>query len=86
MKKLSILMAGLAFSATTAHADEGMWTLYNLPQAVYEQMQAEGFTLPYSSLYTGDNAIKNAVVNFSGYCRRSSIARRTGVHQPPLRF
>ncbi len=61
-------MAGLAFSATTAHADEGMWTLYNLPQAVYEQMQAEGFTLPYSSLYTGDNAIKNAVVNFSGYC------------------
>ena len=61
-------MAGLAFTATTAHADEGMWTLYNLPQAVYEQMQAEGFTLPYSSLYTGDNAIKNAVVNFSGYC------------------
>ena len=68
MKKLTILMAGLAFTATTAHADEGMWTLYNLPQAVYEQMQAEGFTLPYSSLYTGDNAIKNAVVNFSGYC------------------
>ena len=68
MKKLSILMAGLAFTATTAHADEGMWTLYNLPQAVYDQMQAEGFTLPYSSLYTGDNAIKNAVVNFSGYC------------------
>ena len=61
-------MAGLAFTATTAHADEGMWTLYNLPQAVYEQMQAEGFTLPYSSLYTGDNAIKTAVVNFSGYC------------------
>ena len=61
-------MAGLAFTATTAHADEGMWTLYNLPQAVYEQMQAEGFTLPYSSLYTGDDAIKNAVVNFSGYC------------------
>ena len=61
-------MAGLAFTATTAHADEGMWTLYNLPQAVYEQMQAEGFTLPYSSLYTGDNAIKNTVVNFSGYC------------------
>ncbi len=61
-------MAGLAFTATTAHADEGMWTLYNLPQAVYEQMQAEGFTLPYNSLYTGDNAIKNAVVNFSGYC------------------
>ncbi len=68
MKKLSILMAGLALSATTAHADEGMWTLYNLPQAVYEQMQAEGFTLPYGSLYSNPDAIKNAVVNFSGYC------------------
>ena len=68
MKKLSILMAGLALSATTAHADEGMWTLYNLPQAVYEQMQAEGFTLPYGSLYSNQDAIKNAVVNFSGYC------------------
>ena len=64
-----MLMAGLAaLTATTARADEGMWTLYNLPQAVYQQMQAEGFSLPYASLYTGDDAIKNAVVNFSGYC------------------
>ena len=68
MKKLSILMAGLALSATTAHADEGMWTLYNLPQAVFQQMQAEGFSLPYGSLYSNPDAIKNAVVNFSGYC------------------
>ena len=52
----------------TASADEGMWTLYNLPQAVYQTMQAEGFQLPYSALYSGENAIKNAVVNFSGYC------------------
>ena len=97
MKKLSILMAGLAFSATTAHADEGMWTLYNLPQAVYEQMQAEGFTLPYSSLYTGDNGFRyyrHQNQRYQECCckllglllRRSSIARRTGVHQPPLRF
>ena len=64
-----MLMAGLAaLTATTARADEGMWTLYNLPQAVYEQMQAEGFAMPYNSLYTGDDALKNAVVNFSGYC------------------
>ena len=55
-------------AAGTARADEGMWTLYNLPQAVYEQMQAEGFAMPYNSLYTGDDALKNAVVNFSGYC------------------
>lgn len=67
MKKSTILLAGLlAFSG--AKADEGMWTLYNLPQAVYEQMQAEGFKLPYNDLYYGADAVKNTVVNFSGYC------------------
>jgi hypothetical protein len=53
---------------TTAKADEGMWTLYNLPTAVYEQMKAYGFQLPQEQLYQSDNAVKNAVVNFSGYC------------------
>lgn len=67
MKKSTLLIAGL-FAASVANADEGMWTLYNLPQAVYNQMQAEGFMLPYDNLYNSNNAIKNAVVNFSGYC------------------
>ncbi|EKC60624.1 hypothetical protein OBE_08881, partial [human gut metagenome] len=52
----------------TAHADEGMWTIYNLPNAVYEMMQREGFSMTYDQLYNGENALKNAVVNFSGYC------------------
>jgi hypothetical protein len=67
MKKLVLILFSM-LTVNVASADEGMWTLYNLPQAVYETMQAEGFLLPYSSLYTGDKAIKNAVVNFSGYC------------------
>ncbi len=50
------------------YADEGMWTLYNLPDAIYGQMQAEGFTLPKSSLYDDSLALKNAVVSFCGYC------------------
>ena len=49
-------------------ADEGMWTLYNLPKQVYQTMTEEGFTLPYNALYQGNNALSNAVVNFSGYC------------------
>ena len=59
-------MAPLAIC--TAHADEGMWTLFNLPNAVYEQMRMEGYELPYDKLYQGDDAIMKAVVNFSGYC------------------
>ena len=67
-KKNLFLAAALALSSAAAHADEGMWTLYNLPQAVYEQMKSYGFTPSYDQLYKSDDAIKNAVVNFSGYC------------------
>ncbi len=61
------MMATLLATAS-ASADEGMWTLYNLPQPVYEIMKSEGFTMPYEQLYAAPNAIKNACVNFSGYC------------------
>ena len=67
MKKTSFLIAA-ALSAAPAMADEGMWTLYNLPQAVYAQMQEYGFSVPYDGLYSGDKAIKNAVVNFGDFC------------------
>ena len=67
MKKSTLIMAAM-LSTASVNADEGMWMLYNLPQAVYNQMQAEGFTMPYDALYNSDNAIKNVVVNFSGYC------------------
>ena len=67
MKKFSVLIFSL-LAWLGAKADEGMWTLMNLPQAVYEQMVAEGFQLSYDDLYKSPNAIKNYVVNFSGYC------------------
>ncbi len=67
MKRLSFIVFCL-FAIVTAKADEGMWTLYNLPQQVYEQMKAEGLQMPYDQLYNSKSALKNAVVNFSGYC------------------
>ena len=67
MKKSTLLIAA-ALSAAPSFADEGMWTLYDLPQAVYAQMRQYGFTVPYDGLYSGDNAVKNAVVNFGGFC------------------
>jgi hypothetical protein len=70
MKKLQILSLISFFILHSSffislHADEGMWTLYDLPDAVYEQMKTEGYRLPKSSLYGG---LSNCVVNFSGYC------------------
>ena len=65
MKKTTLLIAGLlALGSTSMHADEGMWTLYNLPNAVYDQMVAEGFKLPADMLYSSPNAISNYVINF----------------------
>ncbi|MBP1541035.1 MAG: S46 family peptidase [Prevotella sp.] len=66
MKKLLISL--LCLCTLGAHADEGMWTLYNLPTAVYEQMKQYGFQLPAEQLYQSDRAVKNAVVNFGGFC------------------
>ena len=69
MKKILITLTTLlTLTSLPSKADEGMWTLYNLPQAVYEQMKQEGYQLPYDQLYHADNAIMKAVVNFSGYC------------------
>ncbi len=67
MKKTIITLATLA-TALTASADEGMWTLYDLPKAIYEQMKGYGYELPYEKLYQADDAVMKSVVNFSGYC------------------
>ena len=67
MKKLILTLFAIC-ALTTAKADEGMWTLYNLPNAVYETMKQENYELPYGALYQGEDAIKNCVVNFGGYC------------------
>ena len=61
MKIKTLLLTALLATGTAAHADEGMWP-------VFEQMQGYGFALPYENLYSSSDAIKNAVVNFSGYC------------------
>ena len=68
MKRILVSLVTLVSLVNLAHADEGMWTLYNLPTAVYEQMKQYGFQLPQEQLYQSNNAVKNAVVNFGGYC------------------
>lgn len=67
MKKLLLLFFTLNFSLFT-YADEGMWTLMDLPKAVYDKMVEEGYQLEYGKLYHDSDAIYNAVVNFGGYC------------------
>ena len=63
MKKFLLLVLPFyLFTCLPIKADEGMWTLYNLPNAVYETMKQENYELPYGALYQGDDAIKNCIV------------------------
>ena len=62
------LLALSLLSPLPSVADEGMWTLYDLPTQVYEAMRGYGFMLPQGALYSDADAIKNNVVNFSGFC------------------
>ncbi len=68
MRKRIFTVIFAFLSIIPMYADEGMWTLYNLPQAVYELMKQKGYQLPYEKLYQSDDAIMKTVVNFSGYC------------------
>ena len=56
------------FTFLPVHADEGMWTMYDLDSLVYKQMVAEGFQMSLDELYKGENSLREACVNFSGYC------------------
>ncbi len=68
MKRITWFLLFYLFTFLPLHADEGMWTLYNLDSLVYKQMVSEGFQLSYDDLYRGDKSLKEACVNFSGYC------------------
>ena len=67
MKTKSIILTFACMAVLGARADEGMWTLYNLPNAVYEKMRLEGYQLPYDKLYQADDAIMNESAIF-GRC------------------
>ena len=67
MRKTIILIVSVLL-AEAARADEGMWTLYDLPDAIYDIMSEEGLALSKDNLYENDSAVRRAVVNFSGYC------------------
>ena len=48
---LTTLLSLITLISLPSKADEGMWTLYNLPNAVYETMKQENYELPYGALY-----------------------------------
>ncbi len=68
MRKFLLLILIVGLGCGHAKADEGMWTLMDLPQAVYDKMVEEGYEMDFGKLYNDSDAIYHAVVNFGGYC------------------
>ena len=85
MKKLSTLILGL-LALLPAKADEGMWTLYNLPQAVYNQMKLTASACLTRTCIQARTPSRTRRCSSELLLGRSCVARRSRVHQPPLRL
>ena len=68
LRKVLLFLPFYLITVLPLHADEGMWTLSDLDSIVLKQMQAEGFQMTFDELYRGDSALREACVNFSGFC------------------
>lgn len=74
MLKRFILFLAIAAMSTSSFADEGMW----LPMLIgknYEEMQRLGLELTPEQIYSvNNNSLKDAVVNFGGFCTGEIIS------------
>ena len=76
MKRLTLLLA-LAFLPLAASADEGMWMIHALNQALEKKMQERGLQLSAGEIYNADapgTTVSDAIVSLGFYCTASVIS------------
>ena len=76
MKRFALLLA-LAFLPVAASADEGMWMIHALNQALEKKMQERGLQLSAGEIYNADApgaTLSDAVVSLGFYCTASVIS------------
>ena len=72
-----IAVAVMMFSSLTVFADEGMWMIQDINEALEKNMKARGLRLEANELYNADapgTAISDAVVSLGFYCTGSVIS------------
>ena len=77
MKRL-LLIAALALLPVAAMADEGMWMIHAISQALEKKMQERGLKLSAREIYNADApgaSVSDAVVSLGFYCTASVISR-----------
>ena len=75
--KRFILLAALALLPVAAFADEGMWMIHALNQALEKKMQERGLQLSAGEIYNADApgaTVSDAVVSLGFYCTASVIS------------
>ncbi|MDL2256907.1 S46 family peptidase [Bacteroidales bacterium OttesenSCG-928-I14] len=74
MKKIYLLLTSL-FLSMSLLADEGMWTLINLPESNWEMMHELGLELTAEQVYNEQQAsLKDAIVQFDGGCTGVTVS------------
>ena len=76
MKRL-ILIAALLFPSVAAMADEGMWMVHAISEALEKKMQERGLQLSAGEIYNADApgaTVADAIVSLGFYCTASVIS------------
>ena len=75
--KRTTLIAALLFVSVAAMADEGMWMIHALDQALEKKMQERGLQLSAREIYNADApgaTVADAIVSLGFYCTASVIS------------
>ena len=75
MRRLYLLT--LLFCSLTASADEGMWMIHAISQALEKKMQERGLELSAGEIYNADapgTTVSDAIVSLGFYCTASVIS------------
>ena len=76
MKRL-LLIAALLFPSVAAMADEGMWMIHAISEALEKKMQERGLQLSAGEIYNADApgaTVSDAIVSLGFYCTASVIS------------
>ena len=77
MMKRLLLQAALALLPVAAFADEGMWMVHAIDQALEKKMQERGLRLSAGEIYNADApgaTVSDAIVSLGFYCTASVIS------------
>lgn len=76
-RTIATAIAAMALSTLTAHADEGMWMVNAISDALVQKMENRGLQMKGNEIYSADAvSLKDAIVSLDFGCTGSMISER----------